>query len=88
MRFTTARLCGGKSFMAIPAGAAELDLSAAAAALEKAGIRIQQQDEMMLVFQWNGLETTLYPQGKVMFFPLEDRALCIKYATDLLGMLM
>ncbi len=88
MRFTTARLCGGKSFMAIPAEAAELDLPAAAAALEKAGIRIQQQDEMMLVFQWNGLETTLYPQGKVMFFPLEDRALCIKYATDLLGMLI
>ena len=88
MRFTTARLCGGKSFMAIPAGDIELDLPAAAVVLEKAGIRMQQQDEMMLVFQWNGLETTLYPQGKVMFFPLEDRALCIKYATDLLGMLI
>ena len=43
-----------------------------------------QKDEMMAVFQWNGMETTLYKQGKVMFFPLEDKHLCIKYATEIL----
>ena len=43
-----------------------------------------QQDDMMVVFQWNGMEVTLYRQGKVMYFPLEDKALCIRYATELL----
>ena len=30
------------------------------------------------------MEVTLYRQGKVMFFPLEDKQLCIRYATDML----
>ena len=35
-------------------------------------------------YNWNGMETTLYRQGKVMFFPLSDKATCIKYATEIL----
>ena len=38
----------------------------------------------MIVYQWNGMETTLYRPGKVMFFPLSDKTLCIKYATEIL----
>ena len=84
MRFTTARLCGGKSLMAISADPMDIDLSKAAEAISSRGLDITQQDEMMVVFQWNGMEVTLYRQGKVMYFPLEDKALCIKYATELL----
>ncbi len=40
---------------------------------------------MILVLEWNGMETTLYPQGKIMFYPLEDRDLCIRYASDILN---
>ncbi|MBE6519602.1 MAG: hypothetical protein IKR87_04500 [Candidatus Methanomethylophilaceae archaeon] len=84
MRFTTARLCGGRSLMAISADPMDIDLSKAAEAISSRGLDITQQDEMMVVFQWNGMEVTLYRQGKVMYFPLEDKALCIKYATELL----
>ncbi len=84
MRFTTARLCGGKSLMAISADPMDIDLSKAAETISSKGWNITQQDEMMVVFQWNGMEVTLYRQGKVMYFPLEDKALCIKYATELL----
>ncbi len=84
MRFTTARLCGGKALMAISADEMEIDIPAAAEKLRAEGCEIVQQDEMMMVFKWNDMETTLYSQGKIMFFPLEDKHLCIKYATEIL----
>ncbi len=70
--------------MAISADPMDIDLSKAAEAISSRGMDITQQDEMMVVFQWNGMEVTLYRQGKVMYFPLEDKTLCIKYATELL----
>ena len=84
MRFTTARLCGGKALMAVSADEMDIDIAKAAERFAAEGCPITQQDEMMLVFQWNGMETTLYRQGKVMFFPLEDKHLCIKDATEML----
>ncbi len=84
MRFTTVRLCGGKSFMAISSDEMDLNMEEAAKKLETMGITITHRDDMMLVFTWNGMETTLYPQGKIMFFPLEDKHLCIKYAMKIL----
>lgn len=70
--------------MAISAEGMDIDMSKAAAVVESWGCPITQKDEMLLVFQWNNMETTLYPQGKVMFFPLKDKPLCIKYATEIL----
>jgi hypothetical protein len=84
LRFTTARLCGGKSLMAVPADPMDIDMSKVPAALGIDPSAITSSDEEMMVFQWNGMETTLYRQGKVMFFPLEDKAACIKYATQIL----
>jgi hypothetical protein len=73
--------------MAIPADPMDIDLAEAAEALSSKGWSLIQMDGMMAVFQWNGMEVTLYPQGKIMFFPLDDRSLCIKYATEALGSL-
>lgn len=84
MKFTTARLCGGKALMAISADDLCIDIENACSILEKDGITIDSKDEMMAVFKWNDMETTLYTQGKVMFFPLEDKPKCIAYATELL----
>lgn len=84
MRFTTARLCGGKAFMAISADILDIDLKHAAEVLKAEGCEIKEQDDMLLVFEWQGKEVTLYPQGKVMYLPQTDRAQCIKDATDLL----
>ncbi len=84
MRFTTARLCGGKALMAISADMMDLDMDKAARILESEGCRIKEKDEMLLVFEWQGKEVTLYPQGKVMYLPQTDRAECIRDATELL----
>lgn len=84
MRFTTARLCGGKALMAVSADELDIDTAKAAERFRAEGCQVTQQDDMMVVFTWNGMETTLYRQGKVMFFPLEDKHLCIKYATEML----
>ena len=70
--------------MAIPADPMGIDLGKAAGLVSSRGLQISHQDELMLVFSWNGMEVTLYPQGKIMFFPLEDKALCIKYAAEML----
>lgn len=88
MRFTTARLCGGKALMAVSSEELDIDPVGAAEALGERGFEVTQADEMMAVFQWNGMEVTLYRQGKVMFFPLEDRAACISYATGILESLL
>lgn len=84
MKFTTARLCGGKALMAISADELDIDISTACSKLRESGLEITSEDEIMTVFQWNGMETTLYRQGKVMFFPLEDKPRCIAYATEIL----
>ena len=88
MRFTTMRLCGGEALMAISAEDLRLDIEKVTARLEGMGHTIKQKDEMMAVLDWKGMETTIYPQGKVMFFPLKDRSLCIRYATELLEKLV
>lgn len=88
MKFTTARLCGGKALMAISADDLNIDMDRAAEKLTADGVSITSKDEMMMVFQWNGMEVTLYTQGKVMFFPLTDKPTCIKYATEILEPLL
>ncbi len=88
MKFTTARLCGGKALMAVSADVLDIDMDAAESYFRGHGCEITSKDPMMMVLNWNGMETTLYTQGKVMFFPLEDKQLCIRYATEILEALM
>ena len=84
MKFSIARLCGGKALMAVSVDVMDIDMEAAAKAIEAEGLPIQTKDDQMIVYNWNGMETTLYRAGKVMFFPLSDKATCIKYATEIL----
>ena len=84
MRFTTARLCGGQALMAISADILDLDLDKAERILREEGCKIIDRNDMILVYEWEGKEVTLYPQGKVMYLPQTDRAQCIADATKLL----
>jgi hypothetical protein len=84
VRFTTARLCGGKALMAISADIMDLDMDKAERILKEEGCTIKEKDDMMIVFDWNGMEVTLYSAGKVMYLPQTDRAQCIADATKLL----
>ena len=88
MKFTIARLCGGAALMAVPQEEIELDMAKAAEVIGQKGHLIKQKDEMMIVFMWDDMEATLYVQGKVMFFPLENKSQCIEYATSVLESIM
>ncbi len=70
--------------MAVSVDPMDIDMEAAAEKIESQGLPIQTKDDQMIVYTWNGMETTLYRPGKVMFFPLSDKATCIKYATEIL----
>jgi hypothetical protein len=74
--------------MAVPAEELSVDLDHAADVMGAEGSNIKQRDEMMLVVDWKEMETTIYPQGKVMFFPLKDKNLCIQYAAEILEKLI
>ncbi|MBO7351898.1 MAG: hypothetical protein J6U12_03160 [Candidatus Methanomethylophilaceae archaeon] len=84
MKFSIARLCGGQALMAVSVDPMDIDMEAAAEKIASEGLPIQTKDDQMIVYTWNGMETTLYKPGKVMFFPLSDKATCIKYATEIL----
>ena len=74
--------------MAVPAEELNIDLERAADIMGREGSGIKQRDEMMLVVDWKEMETTVYPQGKIMFFPLKDKNLCIQYAAEILEKLV
>ena len=84
MKFSIARLCGGQALMAVSVDPMDIDMDAVAERIASEGLPIQSKDDQMIVYQWNGMETTLYRPGKVMFFPLSDKAECIRFATEIL----
>lgn len=88
MKFTIARLCGGAALMAVPQDEFDIDMDKASSVIEKEGHDIKQRDEMMIVFMLDDMETTLYSQGKIMFFPLTNKSQCIEYATAVLERVM
>lgn len=83
MRFTVTRLCGGKALMAASKDVLDLDMAKAEEVMAQRG-PVKSRDDMMLVSQWNEMEVTVYPQGKVMFFPLADKDKAVEYATDII----
>lgn len=85
MKFSVTRLCGGKALMAASSEYMDIDLAKACDVLSKEGfVKKSEEEGLMLVLEWKGMEVTLYPQGKVMFFPLADKDLSIEYATMIL----
>lgn len=83
MRFTVTRLCGGKALMAASKDILDMDMGKASTFISEEGT-VKSCDELMMVADWRGMEVTVYPQGKVMFHPLSDRDIAVKYATEIL----
>lgn len=83
MRFTITRLCGGKALMAASKNEMDLDMDRAEQVMAERG-EVKSKDAMMLVSQWGEMEVTVYPQGKVMFYPLADKDKAVEYATDII----
>ncbi len=70
--------------MSIPQRNFDIDMEKASKILEEMGGEIKQKDDMMIVFTWNDMETTLYSQGKIMYYPLKDKQQCIRYSASIL----
>ena len=88
MKFTITRLCGGKALMASPADMMDIDLDKAADILSREGfVKKRNEEGLMLIMDWNGMEVTLYTQGKIMFYPLSEKEQAIEYATKMLEMI-
>ena len=86
MKFTTTRLCGGLAIMASPVQEIDIDMARAFSVLSEMG-EIKEKDELMIVMSWNGMDVTVYPQGKIMFHPLSDKAEAVKLANDIISMI-
>jgi hypothetical protein len=84
MRFAVTRLCGGEAIMTANVEVQDLDMDKAEKAMQSMGAVTKQKDPMMLVVAWNGMDVTIYPQGKVMFFKLKDKETAIEYATKII----
>ena len=85
MKFTVTRLCGGKALMAASSEMMDINLDKATDILSADGFFKKSEEEgLMLVLGWKDMEVTLYPQGKVMFYPLAEKDLAIEYATMIL----
>ena len=85
MKFTVTRLCGGKALMAASSEMMDIDLEIAAQKLSEDGFtKKKNEDNLMMILEWKEMEVTLYPQGKVMFYPLSEKDLAIEYATMIL----
>ncbi|MCL2712948.1 MAG: hypothetical protein FWD37_06750 [Methanomassiliicoccaceae archaeon] len=63
-----------------------IDMGNAASVLSGIG-EIREKDDLMIVMSWNGMEVTIYPQGKIMFHPLSDRETAVKHASYFIGIL-
>ena len=83
MRFTVTRLCGGKALRTASKDEMDRDMDRAEQVMSERG-PVKSKDEMMLVSQWGEMEVTVYPQGKVMFYPLADKEKAVEYATDII----
>lgn len=84
MRFSVNRLCGGKALMMSSVDVLDIDMGVALEVLSSIG-KVTQNDDLMIVMEWNGMEVTFYPQGKIMFHPLENTEEATHYATDILN---
>lgn len=87
MRFAVTRLCGGKALMAASKDPLDLDMDKAESVMSRRG-EVKSKDDMMMVSQWGEMEVTVYPQGKVMFFPLADKDKAVDYATEIITEIM
>ncbi len=66
--------------MAIPHETMNIDLKNAVMMLGKEFVVKGNHEGLMLVLGWKEMDVTLYPQGKIMFYPLDDKSLATEYA--------
>lgn len=72
MRFKVLRVCHSKGFSIVPQEVVRFDLDRAAKLLEAEGFESQHMDVMLLLSK-DGVQTTMYVNGRLMVQPIEDK---------------
>ncbi len=69
--------------MVIPREDVDIDLEHAPDTLGEEFVVKNDYEGLMLVLNWKDMDVTLYPQGKIMFYPIDDKNLAIEYAISI-----
>ena len=74
-------LCGGRSLMLVPRSFMEMDPSER---VRELGADVLRSSSEMAEFMYEGVKVTLYPNGGLMFYHLDDPDLAERYADTIL----
>ncbi|HUT27455.1 MAG TPA: hypothetical protein VMW85_05360 [Methanomassiliicoccales archaeon] len=72
MKFKVERICRTDSMSAIPMERIRFDLKASVETIEQAGHAVESQ-ELYLAIKMEGLDVTIYPSGRMLIHPLNDK---------------
>jgi hypothetical protein len=81
MRFKVLRVCQSKALSVVPQEVVRFDLDRAAEILDRAGY-IVTHSEVLVIASKQGMEITLYTNGRLMLQPVEQRDTAAALAED------
>lgn len=87
MKFRVERICRTDSMSAIPMEHRRFDLPLSVIQLEEAGHKVESH-ELYLVVTVDGLDLTVYPSGRVLIHPLNDKSKAKELAQRLFVLLV
>ncbi len=87
MRFRVERICRTDSMSAVPMEKVRFDLPASAESIGKAGYTVETH-ELYLVMTVDGLDVTVYPSGRVLIHPINDKKRAKELAQRLFEMMV
>jgi len=72
MKFRLIRVCKGEAMSAIPQEVVRFDLTGSVGKLIENGFQVDDKD-IMLVARKDGIEVTIYVNGRLMISPMQDK---------------
>ena len=87
MKFKVERICHTDSMSAIPMERIRFDLKASMENLKRAGHTVESH-ELFLAIKMNELDVTIYPSGRLLIHPLNDKPKAMDLAQHVFSFLI
>ncbi|MDD1771634.1 MAG: hypothetical protein LUQ09_01795 [Methanomassiliicoccales archaeon] len=87
MKFKVERICCYDSMSAMPMDRTRLDLKASEMRLREAGFEVEPQD-LYLTVNIDEMDVTIYPGGRVLIHPMNDKAKAKELAQKIFDLLV
>lgn len=81
IRYTVTRMCGGKSIMLTPRTPIEVDLDTASECFSDI---LNKSNPEFIEIQWGDTPVTIYKNGSIFFYHLNDHVVCEGHSNDIL----